>query len=572
MTNALPPTDIVREMIGDQAEPPGGWIADCILYLRLSDNRRENSTFPQRATKLSKYATRLRWRVVDIVIENDRTPNGKRSASAFKRKRITLRDGRVELRTFRPGFREVLDHLWFGRVNAVLIEHADRLMRQPRDLEDLIDIAEAKGCHADSPDGTLKLTAGGTIAEIQSARNSIANANTESRVKGLRVAEERERQAEDGRFGGGRRRYGTGMPKLAKTGQPMIDADGEPILDYNAVVPSEAEEIRRWADEVLAGVPSKQIARDLNSRGVPTVTGKPWDGTTVRDILIRPSVAGHVPYRSEAARERSRNATDPADKLPKLYADNELIGKLPGEPILPDDVWRAVVAELTDSTSIVRWVDPVTGKQREVRRGSNVGRAPCYLGTGLYRCVCGATASVLVSTTKALAYRCEVKGKGHVVRNLAAVDALVIDKIVNRLSRPDIVKLLAAPADSGVDQGGLRAQIKVWEQQKRGLIDKRLAEDIDDDMLRYGKRKLDKQIADARALLDTHTGVSPSLALLAEAQSKGLSVRAAWDAYPLGLRRAIIDELVTVTILPIGRRGRGFDPTSVRIEPWGGNR
>jgi len=34
----------------------------------------------------------------------------------------------------------------------------------------------------------------------------------------------------------------------------------------------------------------------------------------------------------------------------------------------------------------------------------------------------------------------------------------------------------------------------------------------------------------------------------------------------LGQRRAVVDTLVTVTVLPATRKGRGFDPTSVRIE------
>lgn len=36
---------------------------------------------------------------------------------------------------------------------------------------------------------------------------------------------------------------------------------------------------------------------------------------------------------------------------------------------------------------------------------------------------------------------------------------------------------------------------------------------------------------------------------------------------PLADKRVVIDRLMTVTILPSGRKGRGFDPTTVRIEP-----
>jgi hypothetical protein len=41
----------------------------------------------------------------------------------------------------------------------------------------------------------------------------------------------------------------------------------------------------------------------------------------------------------------------------------------------------------------------------------------------------------------------------------------------------------------------------------------------------------------------------------------------AWADTPLGSKRILIDRLMTVTILPMGRAGRGFDRSSVRIDP-----
>jgi hypothetical protein len=42
---------------------------------------------------------------------------------------------------------------------------------------------------------------------------------------------------------------------------------------------------------------------------------------------------------------------------------------------------------------------------------------------------------------------------------------------------------------------------------------------------------------------------------------------AAWDGLGLAGQRLFIDRLATVTILPSGRRGRGFDPAAVDITP-----
>ena len=41
---------------------------------------------------------------------------------------------------------------------------------------------------------------------------------------------------------------------------------------------------------------------------------------------------------------------------------------------------------------------------------------------------------------------------------------------------------------------------------------------------------------------------------------------AVWAGLSLDRRRALIDVLMTVTIAPVGRAARGFDPASVRID------
>ncbi len=65
------------------------------------------------------YARWIGWgigpRSSHLVIENNEAGNGRRSLSVFKRRRITLPDGRTELRTVRPGFRRALAMLADGR-------------------------------------------------------------------------------------------------------------------------------------------------------------------------------------------------------------------------------------------------------------------------------------------------------------------------------------------------------------------------------------------------------------------------------------------------------------------------
>ena len=46
------------------------------------------------------------------------------------------------------------------------------------------------------------------------------------------------------------------------------------------------------ADMLDRGISLKAIARDLRERGVPTVTGAAWSAKTLREVLIKPAVAG----------------------------------------------------------------------------------------------------------------------------------------------------------------------------------------------------------------------------------------------------------------------------------------
>jgi len=508
----------------------GGWLP-CVLYLRLSDARNEKGSFDDREQALRRRAETLRWRVVDVVVENDViNGDGARSkrASAFKRRRVRNPDGtyarhpdgRYVMRVWRPGFQSILADLTHGRANAVLAEDLDRAMRDPRDAQDLIDVIRGCGGYAESLSGSLKFTKGGTDAEIMQCEVLVSVARKSSADTARRVSDGRLRKATKGEFGGGRRPYG-------------FEADGvTPIA-------AEYEEIQRWADAVLSGVPLRSIARDLITRDVPTTSGRRWQSPTVRDILLRPRNAKIMVHRGEE------------------------VGPAPWKPILPEDVWRAVVTRLTDPAATVTWTTE-KGGQRTAVRGTGVGRAPLYLGTGLYLCQCGQPVAVQVSSKKARAYRCDATGTGHVVRNVAKVDALVVDVIVERLSRPDAVDLLAAPADTAVDVVALRAEVAVLTQRKSDLATDYADGVIDRAQLTAGTKRIRARLADARAKLDAQTDRSP-LAPLIGADN----VRGVWEALSLGAQRAVVANLLVVTIRPATTMGSKFDRRSVDIAPRG---
>jgi DNA invertase Pin-like site-specific DNA recombinase len=62
--------------------------------------------------------------------------------SAFKKRKVIRPDGSIDWVVMRPKFRQLLADLSTGVIDGVIFYDLDRLVRQPRDLEDLIDIVE----------------------------------------------------------------------------------------------------------------------------------------------------------------------------------------------------------------------------------------------------------------------------------------------------------------------------------------------------------------------------------------------------------------------------------------------
>lgn len=66
----------------------------------------------------------------------------KNDASPLKKRKVIRDDGSIDWVVIRPKFRELLADLASRAIDGVVFYHLDRLVRQPRDLEDLIDIVE----------------------------------------------------------------------------------------------------------------------------------------------------------------------------------------------------------------------------------------------------------------------------------------------------------------------------------------------------------------------------------------------------------------------------------------------
>ena len=228
------------------------------------------------------------------------------AVSAFKRQRVALPDGTYGYRVVRPEWESILTALRRGECNALMVPDIDRAMRDPRTLEDLIDVVEYYGVYVASLTGNIDLT---TDAGISAARSLVNQRNQESRNTSRRVINgQRHASMKGGNHGGRHRPFGWRKDRIHLNKR-------------------EAAHIRREVPRILAGVGALTLAREWNARGVPTVTGVEWRQGTIRNMFLRPRICGLVTYQGEIL----------------VDADgNKVRGQW--EPILTEEEYNAVVA------------------------------------------------------------------------------------------------------------------------------------------------------------------------------------------------------------------------------------
>lgn len=520
------PASIRRVAAADQA-------VRAVIYLRLSDLREEDldefgleKTLDMREQELRELAEDLGWSVVGVLKENDVGGPEQRGVSAFKTKWITLPDGRQERRTYRPAFRELLAMLWDGRANGILTEALDRLVRDHRDGEDLLDAVVRMKVSARSLSETLTLTRGGTDKEVSDFRAEVAAAHKESVTKRFRAKKGRKRKQRKGEHPGGTRPFG-------------FDNDGTTHR------PVEVEALRYAARAVLQvdaltgkRTALRQVARDLDAQGVRAAKGGPMTARALREYLLRARNVGLCEWQGEYT-------------------------KAAWEPILDRDTWEAVVGVLTESS-----------------RTTTPGTAAKYLGSGVFLCGvcatlpadqrgvvrCHAQSHISKRTGEKVSYNryvCHRNGSdtGHLALRVDLTDALVLETVVEVLAHPDITAALQ-PTVPDVDVDGLRAEAARIRASMADLAKDMMAGHITRDQMLAGTATGSEMLAEVEKVLRT-ANVRPSAAATLADQP---DVRAAWEGLTLVQRKGILAELMTITLLPVGR-GKRWRPGAVVIEP-----
>lgn len=456
---------------------------ECVGYVRISDDGEGAGLGVKRQEKdIRALARKLNRRIVHIYVDND--------VSAFTGKR-------------RPDYEEMLDGIRVGTEGhqCVLAWHTDRIHRTTRELDDYIDACEVHNTVTHTHQaGRIDLSTPGGRAM---ARTMATFAQYESDIKRERLKLWSRQHAESGKNPGGLRPYGWSAE------------------DRNKLVPEEHEVIKDIADRILAGESLRSIVADLNARMIPTGTWHPplawkeWSSTVVRSMMLRPRLAGWRVHNGDQ------------------------VARGEWEPALDEDVWRQVVAVLTDPQ----------------RRSGGMG-ARVNLLTGLARCgICDQPVTIQYGGPKRPArsrnaYGCRTCGTW---RAQPAVDAYVEGAVVAYL---EAMKL---EPDPDVDPA-VEARCNMLRQRIQDEND-RYADD-DTHTLAEHRRivgRLKQRLADEQAKL-----LPPRRSRLVR-DLAGPNAAARWPELPLDRKRSVIAELLEIRIHKAGAGRRVFRPETVEL-------
>lgn len=453
---------------------------NCVIYTRVSlDRTGEALAVARQEEDCRALAKSLGLHVDKVYTDNDI------SATSGKR---------------RPGFEAMLD----AKPLAIVAWHQDRLLRLTRDLERVIALNVPVYTVTA---GTLDLT---TPAGRAVARTVAAWSQYEGEQKATRqVAANLQRAANgvhQGRVGYGYRREGAAV----------------------ALHLTEAATIRDAMRRVLAGESLRAICKDFDAQHIPTPgRGARWNSTTLKQLLLRPSLAGLTVHRGRVA------GRAPADS-PR---------------VIDEDTHERIKAVLTDPR----------------RRTAPAGRSPKYLLGGIARCgLCGgvmARAVGRMTTTKRGGVKRQppsyVCSECHRVRRKQTdVDALVEGIVVGRLQMPDAAQLFAQGDPAALQEA--HDTIEAVDARLANAADMFATGGIDAGQLTRITERLRADRAQASA------AVEAALPAAVPAELVGGAAAEAWAALSMDSKRAVLVALVTVTILPSGS-GKAFDPDTVRV-------
>ncbi|MEV8015865.1 recombinase family protein [Streptomyces sp. NPDC086554] len=427
--------------------------------------------------------------------------------------------------------------------DGIMVYHGDRLIRQPYDLELLLNIADTRHIPLASVSGVRDLSNPDDrfILRIEAAQACRESDNISRRVKRgvkARVVTGRPRP-------GGRRPYGWG----ALTGRTRIKVDPDtgneyelPVLDYEKTVPEEIAHLKEVGQLLLAGLSKYGAVRWMNQRST-TSMGNPWTVPTLTRALTAWRMAGLIEY----------------------------------EGALYEAVWGEVVSleMLEDLKALFAKHRDTYGYFGKERKRLLTGIGVCWqchrpgAGDGVpARCATSVRTCEYQHLTLCVkpvgnrghasrVYYCRSCGKG---RNELLLDAYINGRVLRLLSAPRFVAELNEAEDR--QRPDVRKEIVALEHRKAKLYTQieNAADDPDVDpvVLMRAITLYD------RKLIQLHTRLEVTSQQRLARRMVGVT-RSEWEQEPIDVRASTVAALFHIAMLPTQRGGPGSAPESVMV-------
>lgn len=457
------------------------------IYARISSDDGSALGVARQIEDCTDLATKQGWTIAETFVDND----------------VSASTGRL-----RPEYLRLIEAIKHEQINGLVVWDVDRLTRTPAELEQFIGLADAHQIALASVGGEVDLATpqGRLTARIKGsvARHEVEQSSRRLKRKFLERAES-----------------GVSHGKVAYgyVREPVFNERGMPCGYVEQILPVQAQVIRSAAVRLLAGEPLRTVVKDLNEAGTMSPAGKPWSGTTLRQVLLRERNAGRRVHQGQ------------------------VIGKGEWPAILEDDIFDRLVALL-----------------RDPRRRTNSGSEVVHLLSGIAKCgrcresLRGAAAHVSGKKRQPRAYFCPSCFKLR--RKADAVDEVVEGIVVARLSRLDAAGLFGGNPEA-MRQATEEAQ--AIEARMEIAADQFADGGITGPQLERITARLKPQLEAARARLRAHEP-TPEMDEFA-----GPTAAEKWTSATIDRKRAVIETIMSVTVLPSGA-GKPFDPDQVRIE------
>lgn len=479
-------------------------------YLRISSDPQDKRAGVSRQREDTAALCEIKgWRVAGHYVDNDRSAsNGKQ----------------------RPEWDRLLSDIKAGKVDAIAAWDQDRGWRMMRELEELRRFFAGVGrpvlfattgqgdIDLNSPTGVLTVHIKTAVSEHEIAM---------MRVRQLRAARQR---AESGKPKW-RRAFGY-LPFVGDKRDDDGTREPDPVT-----APLVAEAYRA----ILAGASLKDVAALFNDAGHYGLTGKPWTPSTVSLFMRAPRNAALRDYQGEILGPGTWTPLVDPDLWRAVQNKMNAPGRKPGP--------KAVSKHLLTGMLICggcghhlsgHWVMQRTGGQPGRLKAGEARRPGIIAHTITYACKgC---------------YGCSIRAE-H-------IEPMIHAWIVGTLEAPDAVDLLKSRQHDTADAEALRVERatllarldEIAAERADGLIDGRgyaaMTERVNAKLADIEQRQNDAERV--RIFDDLPLGTPEVAAKVAELSPDRL--------------RAVMDVLMEVTVMPVGKGGKEFKPERVQVK------